>query len=77
MISGLIGKKLGMTRIFDAKGNSISVTLIEVGPCTVIQLKTADGSDKYNAAQMGYKQAKLVKVSKPMEGHFKKAKYGE
>ena len=72
MVSGLIGKKLGMTRIFDPKGNAVPVTLIEVGPCTVIQIKSSEGSDNYDAVQLGYKSVKLGKVNKPMEGHFNK-----
>ncbi len=73
MISGLIGKKLGMTRIFDAKGNVIPVTLLEVGPCTVVQIKKADGKDGYDAVQLGFQAVKSEKMNKPMSGHFKKA----
>ncbi len=73
MVSGLIGKKLGMTRIFDKNGNVIPVTLIEVGPCTITQIKTKDGKEKYNAVQMGFQPAKMEKMNKPMAGKFKKA----
>ncbi len=73
MISGLIGKKLGMTRIFDDKGNVIPVTLLEVGPCTVVQVKSSSGKDGYGAVQLGFEPKKLEKVNKPYAGHFKKA----
>jgi large subunit ribosomal protein L3 len=73
MVSGLIGKKLGMTRIFDTNGNVISVTLVEVGPCTVTQIKKADGKEGYNAIQLGFDSVKIEKANQPMAGHFKKA----
>jgi large subunit ribosomal protein L3 len=73
MISGLIGKKLGMTRIFDKNGNVIPVTLLEVGPCTITQIKKKDGKDKYSAVQVGFQAAKMEKANKPMAGKFKKA----
>jgi len=73
MITGLIGKKLGMTRIFDRDGNVVPVTLLEVGPCTVIQVKNKSGADGYNAVQLGFQPAKPERVNKPMTGHFKKA----
>jgi large subunit ribosomal protein L3 len=70
MLSGLIGKKVGMTRIFIEDGSSVPVTVIEAGPCTVIQKKTKD-TDGYEALQLGFDRAK--KVNRPMAGHFKAA----
>ena len=72
MKKGLIGKKIGMTQIFDEKGNMIPVTVIEAGPCVVVQKKTTE-NDGYEAVQVGYGDAKANKVTKPMAGHFKKA----
>ncbi|MFN3568265.1 MAG: 50S ribosomal protein L3 [Caldimicrobium sp.] len=71
-IEGLIGRKLGMTRIFDEEGNSIPVTVLEVGPCAVVQIKTPD-RDGYKAVQLGFKPKKLTKCTLPMIGHFLKA----
>lgn len=72
MQKGLIGKKIGMTQFFDEKGNVIPVTVLEVGPCAVVQKKTVE-KDGYNALQLGYGDVKLAKVNKPMKGHFAKA----
>ena len=72
MKKGIIGKKLGMTQIFDENGNMIPVTVIEAGPCVVVQKKTTE-NDGYEAVQVGYGDAKANKVTKPMGGHFKKA----
>ena len=72
MKKGLIGKKIGMTQIFDENGNMIPVTVIEAGPCVVVQKKTTE-NDGYEAVQVGYGDAKANKVTKPMGGHFKKA----
>ena len=70
---GLLGKKLGMTQVFDENGNIIPVTVIQAGPCFVIQKKT-EKTDGYNAIQFGFDEIKKVKnVNKPMIGHFKKA----
>ena len=71
MKKGIIGKKLGMTQIFDEKGNVIPVTLIEAGPCVVAQKKTIE-NDGYNAVQLAYEDVKK-NVNKPQAGHFKKA----
>jgi large subunit ribosomal protein L3 len=71
-MSGLLGKKLGMTNIFDEKGNSISVTVIEAGPCTVTQVKTKD-RDGYDAYQIGFGQKPERLVNKPLKGHFTKS----
>ena len=72
MKKALLGKKIGMTQIFDENGKVIPVTVIEAGPCTVVQIKTAD-SDGYEAVQLGFGEIKPNKVIKPMDGHFKKA----
>ena len=71
MKKGLIGKKIGMTQIFDEKGNVIPVTVIEAGPCAVVQKKTAE-TDGYNAVQVGFGDQKVQRVNKPMQGHFAK-----
>jgi len=68
----IIGKKLGMTQIFDQKGAAIPVTVIEAGPCNVVQVKTVE-TDGYNAIQLGFGEVKEKKVNKPSMGHFKKA----
>ena len=72
MKKGLIGKKIGMTQIFDEKGNMIPVTVIEAGPCAVVQKKTTE-NDGYEAVQIGYGDKKVSRVNKPMAGHFNKA----
>ena len=72
MKKGIIGKKLGMTQIFDQKGNVIPVTLIEAGPCVVAQKKTVE-SDGYNAVQLAYLDQKEKHTNKAQLGHFKKA----
>ena len=70
-MSGLLGKKIGMTRIF--KGNeSVPVTVIQAGPCIVCQKKVAE-TDGYNAIQIGFEQKKEKSTTNPMKGHFKKA----
>ena len=68
----IIGKKVGMTQIFDEKGSVIPVTVIEAGPCSVVQVKTIE-TDGYNAVQLGFGEVKEHKVNKPETGHFKKA----
>ncbi len=68
---GLIGKKIGMTRIFNSKGHSVPVTVLEAGPCQVIQLKTIE-NDGYDAVQIGFLELKEKHCSKPLSGHFKK-----
>lgn len=72
MKKGLIGKKIGMTQIFDEAGNVIPVTVVEAGPCTVTQIKTVE-SDGYQAVQVGFGDVKVSRVNKPMKGHFDKA----
>ena len=73
MKKGLIGKKLGMTQIFDEKGNVVPVTVIEAGPCVVAQVKTVE-TDGYNAIQLGYGEVKTKHINKPEAGHFAKSK---
>ena len=74
-MSGLIGKKLGMTSIFDDLGRSIPVTVIEVEPCVITQIKTEE-TDGYNAVQIAAFDKKAKNVSKALEGHFSKADSG-
>ena len=69
---GLIGKKIGMTRIFETEGNAVPCTVVELGPCVVSQIKTVE-TDGYEAVQLGYGSAKEKNVSAAMLGHFKKA----
>jgi len=71
MPCGIIGKKLGMTRIFDPEGLSVAVTVIEAGPCFVAQVKSA-AKDGYEALQLGFERRSLGKVNKPLKGHFEK-----
>jgi len=79
MITGIIGRKLGMTQIFAEDGTVTPVTVIKAGPCVVVQTKKASGNDGYNAVQLGLvedKPIKLKNVSKPMRGHFEKTGAG-
>ena len=71
MKKGLIGKKVGMTQIFDESGKVIPVTVIEAGPCVVAQVKTEE-TDGYTAIQLGFGDVKESKVNKPEKGHFSK-----
>ena len=73
MKKAIIGRKVGMTQIFDEKGNVIPVTVIEAGPCSVVQVKTKE-TDGYNAIQLGFGSIKEKKVNKPEKGHFTKVK---
>lgn len=72
MKKGLIGKKIGMTQLFDENGKVIPVTVVEAGPCTVVQKKTVE-NDGYAAVQVGYGDVKITRVNKPEAGHFEKA----
>jgi len=72
MKKGIIGKKLGMTQIFGEKGEAIPVTVIEAGPCQVVQKKTVE-TDGYNAVQLGFEDVKEKRANRPAAGHFKKA----
>ena len=72
MAKGILGKKLGMTQIFEADGRQTAVTVVEAGPCVVLQNKTAE-NDGYNAVQLGFGEIKEKHTTKPMKGHFDKA----
>lgn len=72
MQKGLIGKKIGMTQVFDEKGNVVPVTVIEAGPCVVVQKKTVE-NDGYAAVQIGFGDIAVKNVTKPLKGHFDKA----
>lgn len=69
---GILGKKLGMSRVFDESGKSVAVTLIQAGPCKVAQIKT-EKTDGYNALQLGFEEKKEKQTTKPMQKHFEKA----
>lgn len=69
---GILGKKVGMTRVYGELGDAIPVTVIEAGPCKVLQVKT-DGNDGYGAIQVGFGEKKKNRINKPMTGHFAKA----
>ena len=71
MQKALIGIKIGMTQIFDEKGNVIPVTVVEAGPCNVVMKKTIE-NDGYEAVQLGFGDVKVQRLTKPMLGHFKK-----
>ena len=72
MKKGIIGRKLGMTQLFDEKGKVIPVTVISAGPCVVVQKRTNE-KNGYEAVQLGFGDVKVQRVNKPMMGHFKKA----
>ncbi len=69
MVNGLLGRKLGMTRMFTEDGRWIDVTVLQAGPCTVVQRKTAD-KDGYNAVQVGFEELRESRCNKPLKGHF-------
>ncbi len=71
-MSGLIGKKIGMTSVYNADGQALACTVIETGPCVVTQVKT-EATDGYNAIQLGYGEKKEKRTNRPEMGHFKKA----
>jgi large subunit ribosomal protein L3 len=71
-VEGLIGKKIGMTSIFNEAGDNIACTVVHVGPCVITQVKT-DETDGYNAIQVGYGERKVKSSTNPMKGHFAKA----
>ena len=72
MQKGLIGKKIGMTQIFDENSNVVPVTVVEAGPCVVTQKKTVE-TDGYEAVQLGFQDVKVERLTKPLKGHFAKA----
>src|ERR1035441_6760324 len=72
-VTGILGKKIGMTQVFDEKGDVHPITVLQAGPCVITQLKTA-AKDGYEAAQIGLVEfVKATRVTKPMAGHFAKA----
>lgn len=72
MAKGILGKKIGMTQIFETDGRLIPVTVVEAGPCLVVQNKTEE-TDGYHAVQLGFGEVKEARVNKPLKGHFAKA----
>ena len=72
MVTGIIGKKVGMTQLFEADGTVYPATVLKAGPCVVAQVKTVE-SDGYQSVQLGFVDAKPTKENKPTQGHFKKA----
>jgi large subunit ribosomal protein L3 len=76
MTPALLGKKVGMTRIYDEKGAIVPVTVVQAGPCNVTQVKTADGKDKYNAVQIAFGDCKAKFSTIPLIGHTAKAGVG-
>ncbi len=71
-MSGLIGKKIGMTSVYNADGQALACTVIETGPCVVTQVRSVE-KDGYAAVQLGFGEKKEKHTNKPMQGHFKKA----
>ncbi|WP_028511124.1 50S ribosomal protein L3 [Ruminococcus sp. NK3A76] len=72
MVKGIIGKKIGMTQIFDEAGKVIPVTVVEAGPCVVVRKKTIE-NDGYEAVQLGFGDIRAKRVNKPLTGYFEKA----
>jgi large subunit ribosomal protein L3 len=72
MTKAILARKVGMTQVFDEKGRVIPVTVLEAGPCRVVQVKNAD-SDGYNSIQLGFVDKKEQRANKPVKGHFKRA----
>jgi len=73
-VNGIIGKKIGMTSVFDDAGNNLACTVIEAGPCVITQVKTEDNKDGYNSLQLGFGEVKAKNSTKAMIGHFENAK---
>jgi large subunit ribosomal protein L3 len=76
MIAAILGRKIGMTQVYDDRGVIVPVTVIQAGPCTVMQVKKADAKDGYESVQLGYKDVKPHRSTKPMIGHTAKAGTG-
>lgn len=72
-MNGLIGKKIGMTQVWDAEGRRVAVTVLEVGPCPVVQVKTKEGKDGYDAVQVGFGAQKPQRFTKAVRTRFEKA----
>jgi large subunit ribosomal protein L3 len=75
MLKGIIGKKLGMTQVFGESGNVVPITVIEAGPCAIVQIKTRE-KEGYNALQLGFTNKKPHRVNRPLTGHFHKSGTG-
>lgn len=73
VVNGLIGKKVGMTSVYDESGNNLACTVVQAGPCVITQVKEADGQDGYSSLQLGFGEAKAKNTSKALIGHFDKA----
>lgn len=73
MVTELLGKKIGMTQVFDDEGNVHQVTVVQLGPCRILQVKMADGPDGYNALQLGFEEKKEKSATRPEIGHAKKS----
>src|SRR6185436_5817029 len=71
-IVAILGRKVGMTRVYDDKGTIVPVTVVQAGPCIVTQVKSAEGKDGYNAIQLGFEDIKERRSTKPIVGHCKK-----
>lgn len=76
MVAAILGRKVGMTRVFDEAGMIVPVTVIQAGPCTVLQVKTAAGKDGYDAVQLGFEPVKAHRSTRPLIGHAAKAGVG-
>lgn len=74
MVPAILGKKVGMTQVFDPSGARIPVTLVEAGPCVVLQVKSSDSKDGYDAVQLGFDDVKPHRATLPEIGHARKAK---
>ncbi len=74
MIPAILGKKVGMTQVFDAAGQRVPVTIVQAGPCVVMQVKRADGADRYHSVQLGFEDRKPHRAMLPEIGHARKAK---
>jgi large subunit ribosomal protein L3 len=73
MVAAILGRKVGMTQVFDEAGSAVPVTVIQAGPCTVLQVKSASGKDGYDAVQLGFEPLKAHRSSRPLIGHAAKA----
>src|SRR5574337_11787 len=73
MIPAILGKKIGMTQVFDQAGGRVPVTIVQAGPCIVMQVKRADAKDGYNAVQLGFEDVKPHRATLPEIGHARKS----
>jgi len=74
MVPAILGKKIGMTQVFDPSGERVPVTIVQAGPCIILQVKRADGPDGYSSVQLGFEDAKPHRATLPEIGHARKAK---